>query len=137
MKDARLSLLAALAASAGCSTLQPVGDPARFISEARPQVVYATHTSGAVVAVARPRVSGDTLLGTREGLSLPVALPLSQVERVEAVQRDKKRTTLMIVGVTAVTATLGILVAQAGAGEACDYSLPPSRGGCLSSRLGR
>jgi hypothetical protein len=137
MKHAHWSLLAALAGSAACSSLQPVGDPARFISEAHPKVLYATHNSGAVVAVAEPRVSGDTLLGTREGLSHPVALPLSQVQRVEALQRDKKRTTLMIVGVTAVTATLGILLAQAGGGESCDYSLPPSRGGCPSSRLGR
>jgi hypothetical protein len=124
MTGSRLPLVALVLSSAGCATLQPVRDPAAFISQTNPQVVFATHKNGAVLAVAQPRLRGDTLLGMRQGLSLPVALPLSQVHSIQAIQRDKKRTTVLIAGAAALTATLGYLLVQArgGSGPSCDYS---------------
>lgn len=124
MTTAPVTLLGLLLGSAGCTTLQPVSNPARFIPETNPHVVYVTHAGGAVVAVAEPRVSGDSLLGTWQGLSRRVALPMVQIRRVEAIQRDKTRTTALIAGVTALTATLGYLVAQRAGGTSphCDYS---------------
>jgi len=124
MTGSRLALVALILSSAGCATLQPVRDPATFISQTNPQVVYATHKNGSVLAVAQPRVSGDSLLGTWQGLARPLGLPLTHVQRIEAVQRDKKRTTLVIAGAAALTATLGYLLVQArgGSGPSCDYS---------------
>lgn len=124
MRNPPMPVLAILLVTAGCASLQLVNDPARYILESRPEVVFATHKNGSVLAVAQPRVSGDSLLGTRQGLALPLALPLSHFQRIEAVQRDKKRTTAVIVGVTAVGATLGYLLLQkvGGSGKNCDYT---------------
>jgi hypothetical protein len=125
MRQVSFPSLAALIGSVACTTLQPVSDPARYIAEVHPKVLYVTHASGAVVAVAQPRVSGDSLVGTREGLTSPVAVPLTEVERVEAMQRDKKRTTLVVVGLTTVTVMVGTLLAinsLGTEGETCDYT---------------
>lgn len=124
MSIARLAPVALMLSGAGCATLQPVSDPAAFISATNPQVVYATHNSGSVVAVAQPRISGDTLLGVRQGLSRPVALPLSHLRRIQAVQRDRTRTTVTVAGITTITAVVGFLLLQktGDQGPSCDYS---------------
>jgi len=77
-----------------------VREPARFITEASPTVVYVTHHSRAVIVIANPRVSGDTVHGTYAGDTRPVAVPLSQVQSVEAIRRDGGRTAVLIGGVT-------------------------------------
>jgi hypothetical protein len=124
MKLVRISSLVVVLSSAGCASLQPVRDPARFIAEARPGVVHVTHVSGAVLVVTAPQVRGDTLVGTRQGIARPVALPLTHVQRIEAIQRDRRRTTFLIAGGTAVAATLAYVLLQpaSGNGASCDYT---------------
>ena len=94
MKVARVPLAAILLGSVGCVTLQPVAEPAQFIPKANPQIVYVILRNHSQVVLTQPRVSGDTLIGALEGVSSPMAVPLSHVQRIEVVQRDKKRTTL-------------------------------------------
>ena len=90
-----------------CATIQPVQDPARFVTESRPPVVYVTHASRAIIVVADPRVTGDTLRGVwADRRDRPVALPLAQIRRMDARQRDGTRTALfMDVTTPAVAAT--------------------------------
>jgi len=103
MRIVRVLLVAVLFGSGGCATLQPVREPARFIAEAKPPVVYVTFKNRSKMTLAEPRVRGDSLFGLVPGVSAAVAAPLSHIERVEAMRRDGKRTTWLIAGLGAVT----------------------------------
>lgn len=125
MSCIRVSLAAVLLGSAACRSVQPVMQPSQFIPRANPEVVIVTYNDNSEVPVAQPRMSGDTLLGTWQGLGEPVAVPMSQVQRIDAVQRDRKRTTLLIAGLTAVTAAGVYALIQATSGsDVCDYGRP-------------
>jgi len=91
----------------GCASLQPLRDPAVDIAGASPRVVYVTHKTGVQLMLTAPRVSGDSLIGTWEGADRELALPLRDVQRVEAVRRDKTRTTLLIAGVSVAAVAIG------------------------------
>ncbi len=122
MSVVRVSLALVLLSTIGCATLQQVRQPAEFIPKNNPPVVYVTYTDNSIVPVAQPQIKGDSLLGTWQGLSEPVAVPLAQVQSVQAVQHNKKRTTLLIVGLTAFTAAGAWAVSQAtgnGSGDHC------------------
>lgn len=122
----RASLAAALLGGLGCTSVQQVQQPGQFIPQARPNMVVVTYNDNSQVPVSAPRVSGDSLLGTWAGLGEPVAVPLSHVRRIEAVQRDKKRTTLLIAGIVAGTVAGGYALSLAvKSGRVCDYSYQP------------
>jgi hypothetical protein len=99
MKLARLFLAALFLGATACSSVQQVRDPVQFMAT-RPDLVVVTYDDRSEVPVAQPEVRGDTLFGTWQGLSEPVAVPLDRVQRIDAIQRDSKRTTLLIVGLT-------------------------------------
>lgn len=126
MPSMRVPLLAVLLTSAACSSLQPVREPVQYIPTVNPDLVYVTFHNRAQVPLARPRVSGDSLIGTLQGLSRPWGVPLSQVQVVEAMQRDKKRTTLLIAGLGVVTVAGAYAFAKLGSGDSnCDWSVGP------------
>jgi len=120
----RVSLVAILLSVVACVTVQPVQDPAQFIPRSKPDVVYVTYVNRTKMFVAQPRVSGDSLFGTIQGQSRPVAVSLGQIQRIEAVQHDRKRTTWMIAVLTVATASGMWALLHSGAGDSCDYSLP-------------
>jgi hypothetical protein len=126
MKLARVPLAVAVLASIGCHSVQAVREPAQFIPQQNPSVVVVTYTDNSQVPVADPRMSGDTLFGTWQGLGEAVTVPLSQVQRIDAVQRDKRKTTLMIAALTAMTTVgvYGFLRAVQRHGTICDYGRP-------------
>ncbi len=89
MSLARLSPALVLLGSIGCATLRPVHDPAQFITQNHPLMVYITYTDNSSLPVNEPRVSGDSLFGKVAGAgSDTVAVPLHEVSVVQAVQRD-------------------------------------------------
>ncbi len=114
MRLVRVPLAAVLLSSVGCATLQPVSEPAQFIRKANPQTVYVTLRNHSKVVLTQPRVSGDSLIGALQGVSYPVAVPLNHVQRIEAAQRDNKRTTWLIAGLSALTALSVYALAHAG-----------------------
>lgn len=123
----RVTAAVSLVATTGCVSLRPVWDPARFIAETKPPVVYVMKGTEAVLTITNPRVSGDTVHGTLPGESLPVALPLSDVQNIGTVRLNGRRTALLVGGVT----SLGTLVAVVFLGNAngrsnwsCDYNEP-------------
>jgi hypothetical protein len=120
-----LGVLSLSLAFAGCRSIQPIDDPARFITQSQPAVVFVTHSNGAELTIARPHMSGDSLLGTWQGASQSLALPLNSVKQVRAERPAKTRTIVMISGLTIVAGSLAFLVAQdAGSGGFnCDYSI--------------
>ena len=136
MVVSRLSLLALTIVTLGCASVRPVNDPASFIAEANPRVVYVTHASGAVLTISSPRVRGDSLLGTWVGASQNLALPLEQVSRVEAVQRDNTRTTLAIAGASLTAAALVYLISRSTADsrQPCNFENATQFSGCDNPR---
>jgi len=120
----RVTLTVALLSIGACATVQPVKDPAQFIPKANPQVVHVTYVNRTKMFVAQPRVSGDSLFGTMQGQSHQVAVPLSQVRLIEAVQHSRKRTAWMIAALAVATASGAWALMHSGVGEPCDYSLP-------------
>jgi hypothetical protein len=122
MKLARLSLTALFLGALACSSVQQVRDPVQFMAT-RPDLVVVIYDDRSEVPVAQPEMRGDTLFGTWQGLSEPVAVPLSQVQRIDAIQRDSKRTTLLIVGLATAGAvmTYGFSRLTANSGIFCSW----------------
>jgi hypothetical protein len=117
----RATLLTTLLLAAACATVQPVREPARFIGQTSPDVVHVTFKNHAKVKITQPRVSGDTLYGSVDGVSTTVAAPLSHIELIEALQRDRGRTTWLIVATGVIGATTVFALSQSGGGVGgCD-----------------
>jgi hypothetical protein len=95
MAAAGLSLSAA-----ACMSVRPV-QPAQFIPQNSPEVVWVRYTDGSFVPVQAPRISGDTLKGTWQGQQEPVSIPLGDIKTVQAKVPDHTKTILLF-------ATLGV-----------------------------
>jgi len=104
----RVMLPCVIVGAAGCMSLQPVQTAAQFIPKKNPRIVWVTYSDNSIVPVAQPRISGDSLIGTWQGLSEPVAIPLREVKLMQAPQRDRQKTTMMAISLGAL-ATLGIV----------------------------
>jgi hypothetical protein len=127
MNSARVGMVALVLAAAGCSTLQPVREPAQFIPAMHPKVVFVTYKNRSIIEVAQPRMSGDTIHGTLQGHSTPIAVPLRQIQSIAALQHNKKRTIIMIAGLSVLTAATiyGIAGSWSGKAQECDYKRWP------------
>jgi hypothetical protein len=97
--------LALLLGAVGCATVRPVLQPAQFIPGTNPDVILVVYNDNSEVPVAKPRLVGDTLVGTWVGVGEAVAVPLSQIQRIDAKQRSAKRTALLIAGVAILAAS--------------------------------
>ena len=128
MITVRVPLLVVLLSSLGCATLQPLREPAQYIATESPKVIYVTYKNRYVVGVTQPRVSGDSLFGTVQGQPAPVAVPLSNIQLIEAIQPDGKRTALLIAGLTAFAVTGVYVLLQTGDDESCDSVVDPCGG---------
>lgn len=117
MKLERLALAGMLLATVGCMTVRPVPSVSQYIPQHNPQLVWVTYTDNSIVPVLAPKISGDSLVGTWQGLSEPVAIPLGEVKLVQARQRDKGRTTWLIAGLSVFTAAGVYAIVQATAGK--------------------
>ena len=136
MKATRVVLAALAMAAVGCSSVQQVRNPAEFLAT-HPDQILVTYEDRSEVPVAMPKLVNDTIVGTWDGLNEPVALPMSRIVRIDAVQKDSRRTALFIaglVGATAVTA-YGFSRESTDYGEICDYNRP-SGGGIFAEFAG-
>src|SRR5262245_45029140 len=97
MKVQRLTATALVLAAVACSSVQTVKDPVAFMAT-YPDQVLVTYEDRSEVPIAAPRIRNDSIVGTWDGLGEPVALPMSRVARIDAVQKDAKRTALFIGG---------------------------------------
>ncbi len=71
MKFSRVAVVGALLMVPACTAMREV-QPAQFIPQHGPALVWVTTTSDAVIPVARPRIDGDTLRGLWIGLRKPL-----------------------------------------------------------------
>ena len=103
MKLNRVLLAGLLLAVAACHVVRPV-QPVEFISQHNPEVVWVTYTDNSFVPVQGPKIVGDSLMGTWQGLAEPVAISLKEIQTVQARIPAPKRTVLLA---TVLTATFG------------------------------
>jgi hypothetical protein len=96
----RVAAVGLVLAVAACTTVRQV-QPAQFIPQHTPALVWVTTTGDAVVPVARPHIDGDTLRGTWAGTDKPFAIPMQGIQSVQAKTPATARTVL-------VGATLGL-----------------------------
>ncbi len=126
MSLARVSLAPVLLSAIGCATMQPVRDPAQFIPQHLPAQVWVVTTNNATLGIAQPWIDGDTLRGTWAGRSDRLALPLRDVQLVQAMQRDKTKTIILVATLTGLTAA-GVYAMTLPGGGACS-ELPSDPG---------
>jgi len=134
-------LLAGLVlAVAGCHVVRKV-EPVQYIQANNPPVVWVTYTDNSFVPVAGPKIVGDSLMGTWEGLSEPVSISLGEIQTVQAKMPSPKRTVLLVTVVTAATAGVAYTIATAGnSGDAnftgCGYNKGTPIGYCCQVAAG-
>jgi hypothetical protein len=109
----RFTLAGVLLSTAACMTVRPVPSFTQYVPQHNPPLVWVTYTDNSIVPVLQPKISGDSLVGTWQGLSEPVSIPLGQVKLVQARQRDKGRTTWLIAGLSVLTAAGVYAIVQA------------------------
>ena len=98
--------------AAACMSVRPI-QPAQFIPQNNPEVVWVRYTDGSFVPVRAPRISGDTLKGMWQGQQEPVSIPLADIQSVQAKVSDHTKTILLfstlgvVAGLTVYAATQG------------------------------
>jgi hypothetical protein len=113
----RVPLAGLLLALAGCMTVRKV-QPAEYIPKYSPAVVWVTANDNSYTPVAQPRIVGDSLKGTWVGLQEPVAIPLSDIQSVQAKMSSPKRTVILVASLGVVsTAVLYTLLTAGNSGN--------------------
>jgi hypothetical protein len=111
-KPAALVLLSTVTA---CTSLQPVADTTTFMEQKNPRFVVITteqSENGDPIVLTRPQLDAGNLTGTSDGEELVV--PMRTIRTLRAVQTDKRRTTLAIVGAAVGVGVLGYLMVNVG-----------------------
>ena len=99
----RLALVGLFLAVAGaCTTVRRI-QPAEYLDDHAPPVVWVTYTDNTVVSIAEAEVRRDTLRGMLQGAR--VKIPLSEIQSVQArvLNRTKTALVLTILGIGAVS----------------------------------
>jgi len=101
--------LAVLLAITACTSVRTVR-PATYIPAHSPPTVWVTYTDFSFVPVGQPRMVGDTLKGFWQGLAEPLAIPLDQIQSVQAKVPDHERTFILFSTLAAIVG--GIILAN-------------------------
>jgi hypothetical protein len=97
MRLRRATLAGLVFAATACTTIRRV-QPAGYLAQNSPDVVWVTYDNDVVVPVAEAEIRGDTLRGMRQGTQQRVAIPLGQIESVRAKTPDKAKTAILVTG---------------------------------------
>jgi hypothetical protein len=110
-------LLIVVVLGTGCmSAPRTISSPRTFIPLKRPDRVWLTDSEGTRMEVNRPRIlPGDTLFG-RSRLGEEIWISLTDVQRVQARELDRKKTLLMVGGVVAAAGLFFAVAAGTGSG---------------------
>lgn len=87
----------------GCHSVRPLWEPEEFLARAKPAVVYVRHRDLPPMAIAHPRLTGDTLRGTHPESNRPIAVAWADVMDVYARRLNSTRTVFAVTGVTLVS----------------------------------
>lgn len=125
MNVRHLTAAALLALTASCSSLLPVAEPAAFIAETNPPIVYVTNSNGVVLEIVNPRADGDSLRGVWTTRQRALALPWRDVQRVSTFRLNRGRTVLFLAGITAASSVAVYALTTNANGHnqwTCDYN---------------
>jgi hypothetical protein len=95
-------------------------NPAQFVETERPEQVRVTRTDGSSFTLASPSIRGDSLIGrgggglSREDSARTVAVPLSDVSKVEVRKTSVGKTLAMVGGVLAALLIIGCATTSGG-----------------------
>jgi hypothetical protein len=108
-----------LAVTSGCHSVGPLWQPEEFLARAKPDVVYVRYRErpNIAMAVANPRLTGDTLHGTQVDNNRPVALVWADVLDVYARRLNSTRTVFAVSGLTLLSAITVYAFAQHANGD--------------------
>jgi len=109
----RIASAGLLLAVGACTSVKSV-QPAAFIPQHSPPVVWVTYTDNSFVPVAQPHMVGDTLRGTWLGLNEPLTIPLDEIQSVQARLPDHARTVILFTTLVVVTGGTAYLWVTAG-----------------------
>ena len=122
----RKLLIVSLVVLPGCSTMRPVESPVTYLENNNPKHVRVYAQDGELYVLRDPQLRGDTIRGYESLVQEELSLTVDNIQRMEAMQPDKGRTTLFV-GAMAVIGAAGIYMATKsgdGAGLICDdYTL--------------
>ncbi len=124
----RVAAAGLLLALPACTTIGEVR-PTQFIPQRTPALVWVTTTNNAMVAVAQPQIDGDTLRGTWVGTQTPLAIPLQDIQSVQAQTPARTRTVLAFITAGLVAEALIRSLTQSGTRSEPDPC--PGDDGCM------
>lgn len=122
----RKALLLLTAVLPACSSMRPVESPVAYLERNNPSQVRVYAADGELYVLRDPQLRGDTVRGFEALLREEMSVSLNGVRRMEAMQPDKGRTTLLIGALTALGAAGIYMAANAGNGSGLicdDYTL--------------
>ena len=117
-----------LLVTAGCMTVQRV-QPALFIPQHHPSVVWVTANDNSYTPVSQPRIEGDTLKGIWTGLDDSVAISLNQIQSVQARMPSPKRTVMLVTSLGVISTAVVYTLLTAGTSGSIDNGCPLDHNG--------
>ena len=119
---------ALLLVSAGCMTVQKV-EPAQFIPQHHPSVVWVTANDNSYTPVSQPRIDGDSLKGFWTGPQDSVAISLNQIQSVQARMPSPKRTVILVTSLGVISTAVVYTLLTAGTSGSIDNGCPLDHNG--------
>jgi len=117
-----------LLVTAGCMTVQKV-QPAQFIPQHHPSVVWVTANDNSYTPVSEPRIEGDSLKGLWSGLQDSIAISLNQIQSVQARMPSPKRTVLLVTSLGVISTAVVYTLLTAGSSGSIDNGCPLDHNG--------
>ena len=117
-----------LSATLACYSVKRVSEPGQFIQTVHPENVWVAAENGEIFRLSGPQVKGDSVVGTVNGTTEPMALSIDGNNEVFARQKDPLKTLSLVgsIGLVSGLAVYGFLAGGSGA-EVCDNN--PKQGG--------
>lgn len=128
MAFTRVPLVGLLVAAVGCTSVKSV-QPAEYIPQHSPPVVWVTYTDNSFVPVSQPRIVGDSLMGTWQGLQEPVAISLKEIQTVQAKMPNPKKTVILVGSLAVVATAVTYTLLTAGNSGNGTNGCPPDKNG--------
>lgn len=113
----RKAIVGVLVLLPACSTMRPVESPVTFLERNNPKQVRLYATDGELFVLREPQLRGDTVRGFEPMAQEELSFSLSGIRRMEALQPDKRRTTVFVGAMTLLGSAGIYMIANASTGR--------------------
>lgn len=100
-----------------CSTMRTVETPVTFLEQNNPKAVRVYASDGELLVLREPQLRGDSIRGFEPLAQEEMTISLNGIRRMEALQPDKKRTTVFIGAMTLIGGAGIYMIANASNGR--------------------